>query len=280
MLALHTRRFVNPADARLGRHVRHDPASLSYGHPVLPKSAIQSVSWQRRIPILDQGQLGSCTGNALTGVLGTDSAGRTASTSVSVKADSRGVFRAGTYVLDEAFAVKAYSLNTLLDSFKGNYPPTDTGSSGLAAAKTGKALGLLTGYTHAFSVDALRSALQSGSVLWGTVWLRSMFETDADGFVKVDRTSGEAGGHELVISGYDVAEDVYEVQNSWGTSWGVDGYAYVHGADMAWLLSQDGDITVPTYAPAPVDPAPVSPVVNADQALFAAFSSWAKAKGL
>lgn len=277
---MHVRRFINPADARLGRHVRHDPRSLAYAFGSLPQSAIQSVSWQRRIPILDQANLGSCTGNALVGVLGTDSKGRTATESVTVKADGKGVFTAGTYALDEAFAVKAYSLNTLLDTYRGNYPPTDTGSDGLAAASTGKALGLLKGYRHAFTVDALRSALQAGPVLWGTVWLRSMFGTDADGFIKVDRTSGEAGGHELVISGYDVAEDVYEVQNSWGTSWGVDGFAYVHGADMAWLLSQDGDITVPEYAPAPAPvPVPTPQPADADQALYAALTTWAKAKG-
>jgi hypothetical protein len=205
-----------------------------------------------------------------------------------VKADPKGVFKAGTYPLDEAFAVKAYSLNTLNDTYKGNYPPTDTGSDGLAAAKSGQALGLLTGYTHGFTIAALQSALQSGPVLWGTVWLNSMFTTDSDGFVKVDKSSGEAGGHELVISGYDTADDVYEIQNSWGTSWGVDGFAYVHGADMAWLLAQEGDITVPVYAPvpSPVDPAPTpspapTPVPSdaADKALYAAFVAWSKAKG-
>jgi hypothetical protein len=255
--------------------VCHDPRSLDYAHGVLPASAIQSVSWQRRAPILDQGNLGSCTGNALTGVLGTDSKGRTAPTSVTVKADGKGVFAAGTYALDEGFAVKAYSLNTRLDSFSGTYPPTDTGSNGLSAAKTGVSLGLLSGYTHGFSIAALQSALQSGPVLWGTLWLNSMFTTDSDGILKVDKSSGSAGGHELVISGYDTASDLYEIQNSWGTSWGIDGYAYVKGADMAYLLSQDGDITVPAYAAAPVP----APVADADQVLYAAFTSWSTAKG-
>lgn len=49
-----------PTDPRLGRRVFHDPRSLAYAHPVLPKSAIQTVEWTRRIPILDQGRLGSC----------------------------------------------------------------------------------------------------------------------------------------------------------------------------------------------------------------------------
>jgi hypothetical protein len=32
----------------------------------------QTKVWTRRIPVLDQGDLGSCTGNAATGVLGSE----------------------------------------------------------------------------------------------------------------------------------------------------------------------------------------------------------------
>src|SRR5690242_16937314 len=109
----------------LGRHVEHDPRSLAFAHPVLPRTAIKSVSWTRRIPILDQGSLGSCTGNAATGALGTDSAGRTATTSVTISATgaaaSHGLFAAGVHTLDEDFAVALYSLATILDSFSGTY---------------------------------------------------------------------------------------------------------------------------------------------------------------
>ncbi|MFI8452156.1 C1 family peptidase [Streptomyces erythrochromogenes] len=171
-----------------------------------------------------------------------------ATATVNVTADPYGVFAPGAHVLDESFAVKAYSLNTRVDSFAGTYPPQDTGSSGLAAGATGKVLGVLASYRHAFGLDALKSALQSGPVMWGTLWLRSMYETDAEGFIKVDRHSGNAGGHEMVISGYDPEADVFTVQNSWGTGWGVNGLAYVRGADMAWLLRQYGDVVVPIFA--------------------------------
>lgn len=241
----------------LGRHIEHDPRSLAFAHGVLPASAIKPVQWTRRIPILDQGDVGSCTGNALTGVLGTDSAGRTAPTEVAVAADSKGVFRTGSYQLDETFATLAYELNTRLDSIKGQYPPDDTGSSGIACGKTGQALGLLTGYTHAFSLDALKSALQAGPVMIGIVWLNSMFDPRADGTVVVDQSSGVAGGHELVVSGWDGTR--FRLDNSWGTSWGDHGSGYVAEADMQWLLSQDGDVTVPQYATAPVPTPPPAP---------------------
>lgn len=245
----------------LGRHVEHDPRSLRYAHGVLPTSAIQPVSWTRRIPILNQGDLGACTGNALTGVLGTDSAGRTATSTVTVAADSKGIFTAGPYILDESFATLAYELNTRLDSIRGQYPPDDTGSSGIACGKTGQQLGLLAGYTHAFSLDALKSALQTGAVMIGIVWLNSMFDPEADGTITVDQSSGVAGGHELVVSGWDGAR--FRLDNSWGTSWGDKGSGWVSEADMRWLLSQDGDVTVPQFVtvpqPTPVPSPPPSP---------------------
>ncbi|MFJ9671078.1 C1 family peptidase [Streptomyces sp. NPDC101221] len=242
---------------------------------MLPRSAIRSVLWERRIPIFNQGATGACTGYALVGVLGTDSAERAGARSVTVKADPFGVFTAGRHTLDEAFAVKVYSLNTRTDPFAGTFPPHDTGSNGLAAGATGKTLGLLDSYTHAFSMDALRTALQSGPVMWGTLWLRSMYDVDRDGFLIVDRDSAEAGGHELVISGYDADEDFFTVQNSWGTEWGTDGYARVRAEDMAWLLAQDGDVTVPHLASPEA-----SATSSADETLLRVFVAWAKAKGM
>lgn len=244
----------------LGRHVEHDPRSLAYAHGVLPKSQIKSVEWTRRIPILDQGNLGSCTGNAATGALGTDSAGRTATTSVTISAAgaaaSHGLFTAGVHVLDEDFAVALYSLASVLDGVSGQYPPTDTGSTGIGVAKALKALGLASGYTHAFSIDALNSALQTGPVLIGINWYNSMFDPKGDGQIVVDTTSGLAGGHELELDTYDASTGEYKVPNSWDTSWGVDGCGYFTTAALTTLLAQQGDVTVPQFVSAPT-PTPV-----------------------
>ena len=265
----------------LGRHIEHDPRSLAYAHGVLPKSAIKSVEWTRRIPILDQGNLGSCTGNAGTGVLGTDSAGRTATTTVTISAAgaaaSHGLFIAGDHALDEAFAVALYSLATILDGVSGTYPPTDTGSTGLGVGKALKALGLAGGYTHAFSIAALNSALQAGPVMIGIEWLNSMFDTATDGRILLDKASGVAGGHELELSRFDAATGEYWVPNSWNTLWGDKGWGYLTTADLAWLLSQQGDVTVPalTAAPPPT-PAPADP----DLAFALAAHTWLTAKGL
>lgn len=273
---------------RLGRHVRHDSRSLRYAVGVLPKDAIKTVAWQRRIPILDQGDLGSCTGNALTGLLGTDSLNRTATPAITVKADPYGIFTAGPYMLDESFATKGYSVNTYEDDAEqidGHYPPDDTGSSTLACGKTAVALGVASGYTHAFSLDALKSGLQSGPALWGTVWLNSMFDTDSKGNLKVNKRSGVAGGHELCITGYDATAKVFTVANSWSTAWGDEGYCYVKEADMTWLLSQDGDVAfvaIQDVTPDP-DPIPTPDPVTVDPNVLAAYKSlqiWATNNGV
>ncbi|MFE4867740.1 hypothetical protein [Streptomyces sp. NPDC056682] len=237
--------------APLGRHVEHDPRSLDHAHGVLPETAIRSVSWTRRTPVLDQGQLGSCTGNAGTGLIGTDSAGRTGQTSVTISVAgaraSKGIFTPGVYAPDEDFAVRLYSLATLLDSVPGHYPPTDTGSSGLGVAKALKALGLAHSYSHAFSLAALTSALQHGPVMIGIPWLNSMFEPDGDGRVPVDQASGVAGGHEIELNRFDASTGDYWITNSWGTGWGIDGSAYFTTPDLRWLLSQQGDVTIPAW---------------------------------
>jgi len=243
-----------PARPPLGRRVEHDPRSLNYAHGVLPKTAIKSVDWPRRAPIFDQKSLGSCTGNAAAGLLCTDTAARTGLTSVTINGHALPV--------DEDLAIRVYSLATQLDQFDGAYPPTDTGSSGIGAAKALKKLGLATGYTHAFSLDALKSALQTGPVMAGTVWLESMFEPTAAGNVTVARDSVVAGGHEYVISAYDAGARQFRIDNSWSESWGVRGSAWVTEADMQWLLSQQGDVTVPVWATAPTPPPAPTPATD------------------
>lgn len=245
-----------PATGRYvyGRHVEHDPRSLAYAHGVLPKTAIRSVDWPRRAPVLDQGQLGSCTANAGTGLLATDCTGRPGLTSVTITVAaaraSRGCFTPGVYAPDEDFAVRLYSLATRLDSIRGQYRPTDTGSSGLGVAKALKALGLATSYSHAFSLSALTSALQHGPVMIGIPWLNSMEDPDGDGRIIVEPASGIAGGHEVEIARYDASMGDYWITNSWGSGWGIDGRAYLTTPDLRWLLSQQGDVTVPAWTTA------------------------------
>lgn len=262
----------------LGRVQHHDPRNVEYAIGERPSWAVKSASWERRVPIFDQGQLGSCVGNAAAGWVATDNADRSGlqrvvvSDSVTLTGSGSfdGNYRATTTVpVDEALAVRAYSLATTLDAFSGAYPPDDTGTDGPSGAKALTRLGLAGTYKHAFSISALQSALQKGPVMWGTVWYNSMFDLDASNYLVVKPSSGEAGGHEPLIVAWDKTTDVYKVANSWATTWGEDGYFYVKAPDMKTLASKGGDFTQPVSVPAPPDPANVT-----DAELYAAFKSF------
>src|SRR6266403_1821225 len=245
-----------PTDVRLGRHVKHDSRSAAYAVGVRPRSAIKNVEWARHIPILDQGQLGSCVPNNAPEHLGTDALGYTGVSSITVpKKDTKGIFIAGSvWPMAEPFAVNLYRLVTRLDPYTGQWEPDDTGSDGLTLAKALVMLGLSDKYAHAFSYTAAVSALQSGPVSFGTVWYNSMFEPKSTGEITVDPSSGVAGGHEYFSRKFDADNDHVWIDNSWNESWGLDGRAWMTGASMTTLLKAQGDVTVPHLlgaAPAP-----------------------------
>jgi hypothetical protein len=214
----------------LGRLVQHDPRSIGYAVPALPHAAMQSRRWERKIPILDQGSLGSCTGNAGTSLLGTEPYASQLPGDLLSK-------------LDEGFAVELYSAATRVDPFPGDYPPDDTGSSGLAVAKVLRQRGLTSSYRHAFGLRAAMSALQTGPVLIGIPWYESMFNPGADGRVSID--GDEVGGHELCVEGVDVDQREVLVANSWGAGWGDHGYLRLRLEQLRYLLRRQGDCTVP-----------------------------------
>lgn len=271
----------NPTDPRLGRHVLHDARSAFYAHGVMPRSAVKSVEWERHIPILDQGQLGSCVPNNAPEILGTDAIGYTGVTSVTVAtADTKGEFTAGSvWNLDEDFALRMYRLVTRLDSYPGAWEPDDTGSDGLALAKALKMLGFADKYTHAFSYRALVSALQSGPVTLGLEWENSMFRTQPDGRITIDYASGVAGGHQVFARKFDAENDRVWIDNSWGADgFGLDGRGWFQGSELAVHLKRAGDVTVPHLVTAAPAPAP-APATVGDRDLWAYAKAWAAGHG-
>lgn len=262
-----------------GRDVEHDPRSAVYGHGVMPRSALATTRWLRRIAVLDQLALGSCVGNATTGVLGTDRAAPGGGT-------LPGLVAVGGVPLDESFAVNFYSACTKADTFPGEWPPTDTGTSGLAAGKVLKTRGLASGYTHAFTSAQLATMLQSGPALVGLTWFESMFEPKPNGGVPMDQASGVAGGHELCfdgleITGSDATHWRYWFTNSWGEGWGQSGQAFLVGADIDTQMTRklQGDAVFPALVgatpPPPTPPTPDTGPTAAERALYASLQGLA-----
>jgi hypothetical protein len=207
---------------RLGRHVHHDPRSRDY---VIPPAVIKTVRWERRIPVFNQGSIGSCTGQAAAGVLGSDP-----------------FYPTMRQVVDEATAVAIYELATQLDPYPGRYPPEDTGSNGLAAAKACQRYGFIRKYRHALHLRGVKWGLQSAPMIVGTNWYSSMDNPDPSGMVDV--TGSVRGGHEYECVGYDHETDVFEFVNSWGDGWGDGGHFRMTGASLRRLLAEDGDATL------------------------------------
>lgn len=228
---------------RLGRHVRHDLRSLRYLVEAVDPTTLTSVRHVRHIPVLDQGSLGSCTGNAAEGALGT----------APFFEALPGWFADVSWPAAEQQAVWLYSAATRLDDYAGEYPPEDTGSDGLSVAKAAQRAGLISGYRHATSLAAALTALQDGPVLTGVPWYSTFDEPAADGTVSIGRHASVRGGHEFVVDELDVPNKRVGFTNSWGTSWGVDGRAYMSWDTWERLLGEDGDVTVfvPVTEPAP-----------------------------
>lgn len=215
---------------RLGRHVEHDERSKAFPARV---ADVVTTLHKRHSKILDQGELGSCTGNAMTGLLGTDphySAKHTAENPVD----------------NEALAVKLYEHATLLDNVDGAYPPDDTGSTGLAVAKAAQQQGLISGYAHAFGLQHALGALAVAPVIVGVNWYDSFDGPDNHGNVTISADAQVRGGHEFELIGLDAEEQFVHAVNSWGASWGLHGNFYFSFADLDRLLAEDGDCTTVT----------------------------------
>lgn len=245
---------THPAAGRLGRHVRHDPRSLAYRYPARTLGTLASVRHTRYVPVLDQGSIGSCTGNAALGAVGTGAL-------FTALAGNPGCPSETDADADEQQAVDLYSAATQLDDYPGSYPPDDTGSDGLSVAKACQRAGLISGYQHATSLEAALTALADQPVITGVPWYDSFDEPSSSGRVRITEGASVRGGHEFVLDELLVDEQLVGGTNSWGTGWGAGGRFYLSWRDFERLLDERGDVTVftpaskpaPTPAPAPGD---------------------------
>lgn len=264
-----------PSHPRLGRHVNLDSRSKRYA---LQPRAVPVVSKRHKsyIDILDQGNYGSCTGNA------------------SVACAYREPFIPAAYypnwryTPDQIGAQGWYARNTQLDPFKGTWRPDDTGSDGLTSCKVGVEAGIITGYRAALDLDSSLVALMTSPGITGIPWYESMFSPDFSGLMTVDLKSGLSGGHELCVDevvvpgapGNGTGKVLVGGPNSWGSSWGGKGRWYLTAADWWSLRRDEGDVYfwTPDSTPAPTPTPTPDPDNVAGNVLWAATREWSKAR--
>jgi hypothetical protein len=145
--------------------------------------------------------------------------------------------------LDHASALALYERATVIDPWPGSYPPNDTGSDGISVCKAAVEKKLIVSYDHTFNFTDALLALVLKPVMFGTNWYDGMFTPTSTGEVKI--SGSIAGGHEWTAIGIDVKNAKIRAINSWGSSWGNNGYFYVSFPTLQRLLSENGDCTVP-----------------------------------
>lgn len=241
-----------PMHPLLGRHVLFDSRSKAYA---LQPTAVPvvSVRHDQYMPILDQGNVGSCTGNASTSCAYHEP----------FYAPEAPAWR---YTPDETGAQAWYHDNTANDGYPGTWTPDDTGSDGLTSSKMAVQAGIITGYQAALDLDSSLQALMDRPGITGIPWYNSMFSAPANGLLNVDQSSGLAGGHELCVDevvaadapGNGTSALLVGGPNSWGISWGAQGRWYMTAKKWWDLRQQQGDVYFWTAKsqpkPKPVDP--------------------------
>jgi hypothetical protein len=261
-------------DRPLGRHINHDSKSRRFPYRG-PRKALRSIRHESHMPILDQGNVGACTGFAAIACMGRGGYFPT-------------VDPADRYQLDHASSMALYSRATQLDQWRGEYPPDDTGSDGLSVAKGLTEVGEIKGYEHALTLGQALDALMIRPWITGTYWLDGMFDPDPYGVIHP--VGPVAGGHEYCGDEYVATGDLFGTRqrqatepmlgfpNSWSTSFADGGRFYMTVREWDTLRARDGDVTifVPSDVAAPTpEPDPDQPdTAEADRAFAAVLGPW------
>lgn len=187
--------------------------------------------------IEDQGQLGSCTGNAIAGAIELIDRKRGKLLDVSrlfiyyqervLEGDV--MYDNGAYIRD---GIKAcYTYGAPLES-TWPYNLSKWATRPTASAYTDAAKRKVTGYKRCTDFTAVKAALAAGTPVIIGFDVYASFESDAvaaNGMMPYPNTATEEylGGHAVCLVGYNDTTQRFIARNSWGTSWGDHGYFYM-----------------------------------------------------
>ena len=183
------------------------------------------------LPVFDQGQLGSCTGNALAGALGFLHPDLTASR-LFIYYNERSM--EGTVRQDAGASIRD-GVKTLVKlgacpEAKWPYDIARFRRRPLKACYTAALPHRVASYTRIQSLDDMLNCLASGFPFVFGFTVYSAFESGEMARTGVLNLPAQGekvlGGHAVMAVGYDLAAKRIKVRNSWGTGWGIDGSGY------------------------------------------------------
>jgi len=133
-----------------------------------------------------------------------------------------------------------YNLCQLHDQWPGeNYD----GTSVRAGAKILNHLNIVKAYRWAETIeDVIKTIKYIGPMVVGTRWYSGMSEPDRKGRINIGGSI--QGGHAYILNGVDESKGLIRMKNSWGRSWGEDGFAYLNLDDFNTLLNNGGEACV------------------------------------
>ncbi|MEB3187171.1 MAG: C1 family peptidase [bacterium] len=189
-------------------------------------------------PVYDQGSLGSCTAFAmgkglretLNNLAGNPSPSLSALYMYYKEREARGTVNedSGALMIDGMDALKKHGI--CLDSTIP-YNPAKFAVKPSAAAEKEAADQKISSHKLHVGLEALKAELAAGHpAVFGFMVYRSFMSpvVARTGKMPMPRPSENIiGGHAVFIVGYDDAQKVLIIKNSWGTKWGDKGYFYM-----------------------------------------------------
>lgn len=119
----------------------------------------------------------------------------------------------------------------------------DSGLTCDAGAKALRAHGAIGEYRWAETLLEIENyLLTTGPMTIGANWYEPMFDPNPDGTVEVNGSI--AGGHQWVLDGVNKIHRIVRCKQSWGRSWGLNGFFYLTYDQLDFLLSDGAEVCV------------------------------------